>query len=142
MSLVSDHRTGSRQRMRPSNLRHALPALEQSAYHVHAIVSQRSLTLHERIDDPSDPTRGIDRLDVSLDQLPDLLRDLRRCETEREGFGGVEVEEEEDEDDGEDHVEFVFRVDAVGVFGRLQREGEDVGCEVGMGEIADAVLRS
>lgn len=104
-----------------------------------AVVGQGILVLAELVDDAGDEAGHADGVDVGLDEFAELLGYCSGGMAEWEGFGGIEVEEDADEDDGEHHVQFVLGVDAVRGFFGFERQGEDVGGEVDVCEVANAV---
>ena len=94
--------------------------------------------LMHAVDDTGDQARRIDRLDISFDELPKLLRDCLGSDTQGERLCRIHVGEYAGEDGSKRRVQFLLRVHAMGMLFRLQGERKNVGCEMDMRKIAHA----
>ena len=78
--------------------------------------------LMHAVDDTGDPASRIDRLDITFDELPKLLRDCLGSDTQGKRLCRIQVGEDAGEDDGKHHVQLLLRVHAMGMLFRLQGE--------------------
>ena len=105
---------------------------------MYTVILERRVVFAHLVDEARDEASHADRLDVELDELAELLRYGFGGLAEGKRLGRVEVEEDGDEDDGEDHVELMLRIDAVGVVFSFEGEREHFGGKVDVGNISDA----
>lgn len=94
--------------------------------------------LMHAVDNTGDPARCIDRLDVSFDELPKVLRDCLGSDMQGKRLCRIQVGEYACEDNSKHSVEFLLRIHAMRLLFRLQGKRENVGCEVDMRKITHA----
>ena len=63
-----------------------------------AVIRERPMILVHLIGDPAEPAGGRDEFHIREDELAQLHCCLSGCESEREGFDGVDIEEDEEEE--------------------------------------------
>lgn len=141
LSLIGDHGARGGNDLRPRRFADAHAALQQPPHHMNAVVFEGIVLLTESIQQAGNPVGHVDRLDIRLDQLTQLLGH-RTCRfSEREGLRRIEVEENPHEQNGQHHVQLVLGIDTPGVLGRFDREREHIGSEVSVRKIAHATRR-
>ena len=134
LSLIGNHMPGGGQNLRPSDFIHAQPAFQQSPHHMYPVIREGVVVFAEAIDDARNHARPADGLDVCFYELTQLLGNGSCGMAEWEGHCGIEVLEDAYADHGENFVEFMLRVGAIGVVLASERGREDVGSEVDLHE--------
>ena len=138
LGLIRNHSTDCWHDLRPRDLAHSHPTFQQPSDHVYTVISKRAMILMHAINDASDPARRIDHLDIRFHKIPKLLRDGFGSQTQGKRLRGIVIEKNAGVNDSKHHVHLMFRVNAVRMGFRLQREREDIRCEVDMRKIAHA----
>lgn len=139
LGLIGHHRSGGRDNLRPGRFTDTHPAVQQLPHHVNAVVFESVVLLAKPVNHASNPAGHVDRLNVHLHQLAQLLSHRSRRLAQRERLGRIKVEEYSDEKNGEDHVELMLGVDAPRMFCCFQWERKYVGREMGVRDVADAM---
>lgn len=135
LALVGDHADGSGDDLGPSHFRGAKAAVEELLDNLGAEFGEGIGGFAGAAEEAAEEAAGA--LEGGLDGLAELLDDGMGGVAKREGLGRVHVEVDAGEDGGQGHVQLVLGEDALGVVRGLQRQREDVGGEVGVGEVTE-----